>query len=189
MNEHAATNNARIRELKEFEKSLMVERDELLAFREDLLEKQQKLVHAEDIIHRAEKEKKALEKKRKHATREHTLDETKSSLKRLLTQIKTREGEAHRKLKRCETLLHRENIHNLRASLLKVTETREALERDVVVSSSRSERDEDEDGDESVHVFQSLLRRCERQLVRANDWFADLQNELESYHQSQASLR
>lgn len=189
MNEHAATNNARIRELKEFEKSLMVERDELLAFREDLLEKQQKLVHAEDIIHRAEKEKKALEKKRKHATREHTLDETKSSLKRLLTQIKTREGEAHRKLKRCETLLHRENIHNLRASLLKVTEAREALERDVVVSSSRSERDEDEDGDESVHVFQSLLRRCERQLVRANDWFADLQNELESYHQSQASLR
>lgn len=194
MNEHAATNNARILDLKEFEKSLMVEREELLAFREDLLEKQQKLVHAEDIIHRAEKEKKALEKKRKHATREHTLDETKSSLKRLLTQIKTREGEAHRKLKRCETLLHRENIHNLRASLLKVTETREALEREFVekVSSSRSEeRDEEDesDGDKSVHIFQSLLRRCERQLVRANDWFADLQNELESYHQNQANLR
>jgi len=191
MNEHAETNNARIRDLKEFEKSLMQERDELLAFRDQLMEKQRELIHAEDVIERAAREKKALEKKRRHETREHTLDETKSKLKRLLTQTKTREEEAHRKLKRCETLLDRENIHNLRKSLLKVTETREALERDLVaVSSSSSSRrdvdeedldDEDEDDDKNVRAFKALHKRAERQLVRANDWFQDLQNELESY--------
>jgi len=174
MNEHAVTNNARIRDLKEFEKEVMQERDKLLAFRNELMEKQQKLVDAEDIIRRAEKEKKALEKKRKHATREHTLDEIKSSLHRLLTQTKTREEEALRKLKRCETLLRRENIHNLRASLSKVTETREALERDA----GRSE----DDG--SVHVLRSLLERAERQFVRANGWFEDLQTELERFQAS-----
>jgi len=186
MNEHAETNNARIRDLKEFEKSLMQERDELLAFRDEIMEKQRELIHAEDVIERAAREKKALEKKRRHETREHTLDETKSKLKRLLTQTKTREEEAHRKLKRCETLLDRENIHNLRKSLLKVTETREALERDLVAvsSSSSSRRDvdeEDEDDDKNVRAFKALHKRAERQLVRANDWFQDLQNELESY--------
>ena len=161
----------------------MVERDELLAFREDLLEKQQKLVHAEDIIHRAEKEKKALEKKRKHETREHTLDETKSSLKRLLTQIKTREGEAHRKLKRCETLLDRENIHNLREFTESHRNSRSARTRRGIVVVFFSERKRRRRRRrQKRHIFQSLLRRCERQLVRANDWFADLQNELESYH-------